>query len=126
MNQLKRLACLAVLVAAGCASRLQTPADPADAREALRGALDAWQRGDAPDALRDAAPVVHVSDPDWSAGCRLTRYHIAEGDDRSGIDLRYRVTLTFRDPKGKLVQKKTAYVVGTHPVLTVVRNDPDS
>jgi hypothetical protein len=126
MNNLTRTLPLAVLLAAGCGPRLQAPADPAQARDALRTALDAWQRGDRPDALRAASPAVHVNDPDWSAGHRLTRYQIAAGGDRAGTDLRYPVRLTFTGPKGQTVQKNTAYMVGTSPVLTVVRHDPGS
>jgi hypothetical protein len=92
----------------------------------LRTALDTWRRGDHPDALRDGSPAVHVNDPDWLAGYRLTGYQIANDGDRSGIDLAYRVVLTLRDPAGKPVQKKTEYVVGTSPVLTIVRHDRDS
>jgi hypothetical protein len=122
MKNLTRLASLAVLVAAGCGGgRLQAPADPGRAREALCSALDAWQRGDPP-----GSPAARVNDLDWSAGYRLARYQVAGYGDRDGIDLRYRVTLTLKDPKGNTVRKDTAYVVGTNPVPTVVRLDPDS
>ena len=122
MKNLTRLVPLAVLLAAGCGGgRLQAPADPGRAREALCAALDAWQRGEPP-----GAPAVRVNDPDWSAGYRLTRYQLASAGDRDGIDLRYRVTLTLRDPTGKTVRKATNYVVGTSPVPTVVRLDSDS
>jgi hypothetical protein len=126
MNKLTRILPLAVLLAAGCGPGLQAPADPARAKDALRATLDAWQRGDRPDALRTAAPAVHVNDPDWSAGHRLRRYQIAGEGGRSGVEMRYPVRLTLTGPKGQAVRKDTAYVVGTSPVLTVVRNDPDS
>jgi hypothetical protein len=126
MNHVTRTLALAGLLAAGCGPGLQTPAGPDQARDALRTALDAWQRGDRPDALRAASPAVHVRDPDWAAGRRLTQYQIAGDGGRSGVDLRYTVRLTLTGPKGKAVQKDTAYVVGTSPALTVVRNDPDS
>jgi hypothetical protein len=126
MTKLTRALPLAVLLAAGCGPGLQAPADPERAREALQTVLDAWQRGDRPEALRTASPAVHVNDPDWSAGRRLTRYQIAADGVRSGVDLRYTVRLTLAGPRGQAVRKDTAYVVGTSPVLTVVRNDPDS
>jgi hypothetical protein len=126
MNTLIRILPLAVLLAAGCGRGLPAPAGPDQARGALRAALDAWQRGDRPDALRTASPAVHVKDPDWSAGHRLTRYQIAGDGERAGIDLRYAVRLTLSGPRGQAVHKNTAYVVGTSPVLTVVRNDPGS
>jgi hypothetical protein len=126
MNTLRRILPLGVLLAAGCGPGLPAEADPGLARDALRNVLDAWQRGDRPEALRAASPAVHVNDPDWSAGRRLARYEIAGEGGRSGVDLRYAVRLTLTDPNGRAVRKDTAYVVGTSPVLTVVRNDPDS
>jgi hypothetical protein len=126
MNMLKSTLPLAVLLAAGCGPGLPAEADPAQARGALRSVLDAWQRGDRPEALRAASPAVHVNDPDWTAGHRLTRYEIAGDGGRSGVELRYPVRLTLTGPKGQAVRKDTAYVVGTSPVLTVVRNDPES
>jgi hypothetical protein len=102
------------------------PPDPDQARDALRTALDAWQHGSPPAALRDAAPAVHVNDPDWAAGCRLTSYQFTGAGDRAGVELCYRVKLTLRDPKGQVVRKDTTYFVGTRPVMTVVRHDSDS
>jgi hypothetical protein len=117
---------LVLLLAAGCGPRPHPLADPGQAREALRTALDTWQRGSPPDALAAVAPPVHVRDRDWSAGCRLTGYQLAGDGDRAGIELCYRVTLTLRDPTGKVVRKDTTYLVGTSPVVTVVRHDSDS
>jgi hypothetical protein len=126
MKTRTRILSLVLLLTAGCGPRLQAPADPGQARDALCTVLDAWQHGRPPASLRGAAPAVHVNDPDWSAGYRLTGYQLAGDGARAGIDLRYRVTLTLRDPKGKAVRKDTAYLVGTNPVLTVVRHDSDS
>jgi hypothetical protein len=126
MNKLIRTSLLAVLLASGCGTHLQAPADPDQARDALRTALDAWQRGDRPDSLAGAGQGVQVNDPDWSEGCRLTRYDIAGDGKRAGIDLRYQVTLTLTDSNGNRVRKDAVYVVGTSPVLSVVRYDPGS
>jgi hypothetical protein len=126
MKHLTRTLPLAVLLAGCGGPALQAPADPARARQALRTALDAWQQGGQPGSLKSGSPAVHVSDQDWSAGYRLTRYQIAEDGQRAGVDLRYRVALTLLAPRGQTVHKDTAYLVGTSPVLTVVRLDPDS
>jgi hypothetical protein len=127
MNHLTATLGLAALLVAGCGGpSLQAPADPARARAALCAALDAWQRGDTLDSLKGSMPAVQVSDQDWSAGYRLTRYQLAPDGTRVGIDLRYQVTLTLRDVQGKTGHRNTAYVVATSPVLTVVRHDPGS
>jgi hypothetical protein len=127
MNNLKRLLPLGAFLMLGCGGpSLQEPADPGRAREVLQTVLDAWQRGETPDSVRAASPAIHVNDPDWQAGCRLTRYRITADGGRAGIDLRYPVTLTLRNPSGQTIQKNTTYLVGTSLLLTVVRHDPES
>jgi hypothetical protein len=124
MNQLNKLLVLTVLLAAGCgAPSLQEPAEPTQAREALRIVLDAWQRGDTLDAVRSTAPAVQVNERDWTAGCRLARYQIVSDGARAGTDLRFRVVLTLRQSNGKTIRKNTTYMVGTSPALTVHRDD---
>ncbi len=115
-----------LLALAGCANQLPPQADPARGREALTTVLETWARGGAPGDLKKASPAVVASDPDWEDGCKLIKYEIAPADGRAGVDLRVGVMLTLKSPKGKTVQRNTFYVISTHPVLTVVRNDPDS
>ncbi len=127
MNKRNTLLPFAVLLVAGCGDpSLQAPAEPTQAREALRTVLDAWQRGDALDSLRSGSPAVRVNEPDWAAGCRLTRYQIVSNGDRAGIDIRFPVVLTLQQPNGKTLRKNAAYMVGTSPALTIVRHDPQS
>jgi hypothetical protein len=126
MNKLIRILPLAALLAVGCGKGLQAQADPDQARQALCTVLDAWQRGDAPDSLRTASPAVHAKDLDWSAGYRLARYQVASEGGRAGTDLRYAAMLTLQDGRGRTFLRNAAYTVGTSPVLTVVRQDPES
>jgi hypothetical protein len=127
MNKPKPIYFCMLLLAAGCGGpSLQAPADSGQARQALCTTLDAWKRGKSVESLRGASPAVQVNDPDWPAGYRLTNYQVADQEARHGIDLRYRVALTLKDPKGRIVRRNTTYTVGTNPVLTVVRNDPES
>lgn len=127
MNKPNHLYLCIALFAAGCGGpSLQTPADSGQARQALCTTLDAWKRGDSVESLRGASPAVQVNDPDWPAGYRLTDYQVADQEARHGTDLRYHVALTLKDPNGRIVRKNTTYIVGTNPVPTVVRNDPES
>jgi hypothetical protein len=127
MSTLKRTLLLVAFLAVGCGGpSLQEPAESTQARQALCAALDAWQRGEQLDSLRAASPAVHVKDPDWPAGFRLMNYQVAADGDRLGIDLRYRVALTLKDPRGRTIRRNTTYMVGTSPVCTVVRHDPES
>lgn len=124
MKKRSKLAFLAVLVAAGCGPpSLQEETDPAQAREGLRTALDAWQRGESPDALRSASPAIQAADHDWTAGTRLKGYQIVSDGKRAGIEMSFRVVLTLQQPNGKTIRKNVAYTVGTRPALTVHRED---
>jgi hypothetical protein len=115
---------LLAALAAGCGGRLSPPAhaDPAQARDALRAALDAWKRGEAPDALKGRRPPVMVIDPEWRGGFRLADFQIQD-DAPSGADLRCRVVLTLADGQGRAWPKAAVYDVGTSPAVTVSREE---
>ena len=120
-----RLLPLALLAAgAGCErpNVPPPPADPAAARDALRAALDAWQKGEAADALKERRPPVYVVDTDWRSGRRLLGYQLL-GDDPRGADLRCGVVLSLADGRGRPVKQAAFYGVGTSPALTVVREE---
>ena len=85
----------------------------------LCAALDAWQKGDAADALKERRPPVYVVDTDWRSGRRLLGYQLL-GDDPRGSDLRCGVVLSLDDGRGRPVKQAAVYGVGTSPVLTVV------
>jgi hypothetical protein len=109
------------LCSAGCSQQKPSRADPEQAREALRVALDGWKSGESLDSLRSAKPSIQVADPDWSAGATLVRYEIAEGEKHSGYDLHIAVTLWTKVGSGREKKQKATYAVGTSPGLAVVR-----
>jgi len=111
----------ALAVAAGCA-RPPAPADPVQAREALRAALDAWQKGEPAQSLQHGRPAVIVVDYEWRNGYRLAGYQV-EGDEPFAAGLRCRVALALTDPHGRPVRKPAVYTVGTSPVVTVTREE---
>jgi hypothetical protein len=113
---------LALFVVFGCRGQPPAPADPERAREVLRQALDAWQRGDTPESLKQRDPAIVANDPEWSSGTRLLNYKV-DGDGLLGAELRCPVTLSVQTKNGKTVQKKAVYYIGTTPVLTVVREE---
>jgi len=117
------VAVAAGLVILGCGRQTPPqPADPARAREALKAALDAWQKGEPAEALHDRRPPVRVIDPEWRSGRRLVGYRLQD-DQPLGGDLRCQLLLSLKDANGKAVQKKAVYSVGTSPALTVVREE---
>jgi hypothetical protein len=118
--------CLPAIVAltalGGCGSATPQGADQDAARAALQTALDAWKRGDTPDALSKAEPPIQVSEWQWRSGAKLVRYEIAKGDRPVGADLRCPVQLWFEGARGKAARESTEYNVSTHPALTVSRS----
>jgi hypothetical protein len=88
----------------------------------LRVALDTWKKGAAPGSLKEGEPSIQIVDHQWRSGYQLIRYQV--GNDRPlGANLRCQVQLALKNPKGKSLQKKAVYSVGTSPVLTVVREE---
>jgi hypothetical protein len=111
-----------VLVGGGCNKHPPAPADPDQARDALRQALDAWQRGETAESLQNSQPPVRVFDEDWRGGRQLVRYKLG-ADQLVGADLRCCVELWLRDRGGQSVQKKAVYSVATNPALTIVHEE---
>jgi hypothetical protein len=130
MKQLRRafrvwaflLAC-ALFALAGCSGPSRPiPADSVQAREALRLALDSWQKGVVADSLKQGQPPIQVVDHQWRSGYQLVRYQLGS-DGQLGTNLRCQVQLALKNPKGKVLNKKAIYSVGTSPVLTVSREE---
>jgi hypothetical protein len=113
---------LAAVLSLGCRGKPQA-ADPDRAREALRQALDAWQKGESPESLKGRSPSLTVADSRWAKGYRLLSYKLADKDQPSGYDLQMSATLVLQDPSGKESQEKALYSVSTHPSLVVVRTE---
>lgn len=99
-----------------------TPADPAQARDALKATLDSWKAGEQPESMRQRKPAVVVVDHEWTDGYRLLDYEMGAEQALAG-NLRCNVVMVLRNPSGQTVRKKAAYSVGTSPVLTVHRED---
>ena len=122
---LRAAACFVVAaLAAGCGGRTSPPA-PADAtaaRGALHAALDAWQQGEAADAMKSRRPAIYVNDPEWRAGRRLLAYEVRD-DAPFGADLRCRVVLSLADDAGRPYAEAAVYAVGTSPAVTVAREE---
>jgi hypothetical protein len=108
-------------VGLGCRGHPPAPANPERGREALQLVLDAWQKGDTLESLKQRDRSIVAIDPEWSSGARLIAYKV-ESDGLIGAEVRCQVTLSVLK-NGKTVRKKAVYNVGTSPVLTVVREE---
>jgi hypothetical protein len=105
---------------AGCSS--PKPAEPAAARKTLQGAFDAWKEGKAQEAYSRSSSV-HIADDRWAGGYKLLDYDIASGEEVSGYDLNFRVTLNLEDPKGKTIKETASYKVAMSPKRVIIRNE---
>jgi hypothetical protein len=115
--------CLLLLIAApGCRRQARgKPADPAQGRDALKTALEAWKKGDSVESLASAIPSITVADQRWQDRYKLVRYELADDDKVVGYDLQCRTTLWLKSPDGKEFQEKAVFSVSTNPRLVVVR-----
>jgi len=118
-------ALLTLATLAGCADSPPAPADPGRAREALPTALDAWKRGDRPDALTSSRPPVRVLDRDWSEGSTLAGYEVKGDGHPLGHNIQQTVALDLKTPRGKAVKKTVNYVISPGDPPTVARQDID-
>jgi hypothetical protein len=103
---------LAALLGPGCGKGPPTP-PPARAEALVERFLDAWSRGESPDAFAGPDKPVQATDPDWKAGCRLLSFLSIEASPgpEAPDHFRCRVALSLRDPKGKRVDKEVVYDV---------------
>ncbi len=117
---------LASLPLSGCSGYSQArPVDAPRAREALKIALDHWRKGEDPKSLESSSTPMVAQDFEWAQGAKLIDYQIVNDGKEEDANLRVQVKLTLRNPgkdKGKPVEKKAWYVVGTSPSLTVFRD----
>jgi hypothetical protein len=111
-----------VLLFAGCQG--DTPpavADADKARTALKTALDTWVKGGTIAELKNGSPTIVVSDPDWEAGKKLTKYSVDPTDKHAGIDLLVKVTLTLTSTDGKPQDKTVNFTVSLGSQTVVLR-----
>jgi hypothetical protein len=100
------------------------PIDPAAARVALQTALEAWQQGDEPAALRSAEPAIHVADEQWLFGGKLQEFTILDEGAPQGTQVRFRVRLSTVDAgRSAAAAREVAYLVTPGSVLSIIRDD---
>ncbi len=117
------LGMLAVFMNSGCSGPARASAvDAPRAREALKTALDHWKSGDDLKSLQDSGGPLVAQDFEWAAGAKLLDYEILN-ERNEEANLRFQVKIKLGPQgKGKAVEKKASYVVGTSPSVTVFRD----
>jgi len=117
--------CLTVFVSLGfnaCSSRQLGGLDENLAAESLKRVLDSWRRGETMESLKQQSPSIIVNDPAWAEGRKLTDYKLKDAGKSDGRNLHCTVELFFAG-SGADARQSVTYIVGTHPVITVFRDN---
>jgi len=100
-------------------STLPGSSDPAQAKQSLANALDAWRSGAKPDSVSGAI----VSDEEWAGGIQLLNYELQDDAKPHGNSIRQKATLEVRGPGGNGLRKTALYQISTNPRVTISRSD---
>jgi hypothetical protein len=110
---------VACLVASGCEQTARDLSlDQDKAHQACEAFLTAWKDGKKVEELK---PDIIGRDYAWDAGDQLVAFGFLPGEKNDGTNLHMPVELTLKSAKGKESKSKVIYVVGTSPVVTVIR-----
>jgi ligand-binding SRPBCC domain-containing protein len=92
-------------------------------RASLETGLQAWQKGERPDALQKLTPPLHFRDEDWMKGMRLTAWEITSTNGSvSDLTPRYEVVLSLLDRNGKKIQRQVVYQIERKETIAIVRH----
>jgi hypothetical protein len=117
---------LGVLILQGCdGGSLPPEPDESQALPILTAALDAWKRGETPDAVAAGSPPVRVIDHEWQVGWTLLGYEVQGEPLKTGLSVRQSVALQLKTPKGKPAKKTVNYLINTGPQPVITREDLD-
>jgi hypothetical protein len=90
-------------------------------RQAVMAALDSWKTNDPPEKLKSLPDPV-----DFSEELRLTHtlsdYSVGKVDSTDKDVIRYTVTLTLKDRKGKVSEREAVYAVSLRTPVVVARD----
>ena len=98
------------------------PVNQSAAREACQAFLEAWKGGKTTEELK---PKISGADYVWASGQKLVSFEILPEEINNGTSLRVSTLLVLKDSKGRESKSNVSYTVGTSPVITVIRDEPD-
>src|SRR5215207_5629258 len=118
---LSMIVLLGLFFAVGCGGQKGVSADPDKARAILKEGLEAWQKGETPEALKMRTNII-MADKRWTNGDQLVSFEIPNESDMLGFDWQCKVKTVTKNKDGKQKEEKATYCVSTAPNLVVVRN----
>jgi hypothetical protein len=110
-----------VAAVVGCGARTYPDANPTEATDILRMALDAWKKGETPESLHQRQPPIYFNEPEHKAGTKLIDYKMEGSPGMYGRQVRCMVSLTLESKGGKKTEKDIPYLVDTTPNNVIAR-----
>ena len=125
MKTLVAIATIGLLALAGCSGTNSLPpeTDAARGREILKAVLDAWAAGKTMEDVNNGSSSIVARDPDWKAGHKLTKYEVADGDERKGVDLVLSVKLFVSKAGDTPQEKNVKFTVGIGSSTVCMRQE---
>jgi hypothetical protein len=91
-------------------------------RQALGACLDAWKRGETPDKLRTRPEPIEFTEEWPRSGVKLLDYQILGSEHTDAETMRYTVTLSVQDRRGKKEDRRVTYAVALRSPIAVGRD----
>ncbi|MBX3442925.1 MAG: hypothetical protein KF774_11005 [Planctomyces sp.] len=108
------------LCSAGCEKTARDlHLDEVLAHESCEKFLTAWKDGRSADELK---PAIIGRDYAWDAGDKLIAFEVQPDVFNDGTNLHIPVKLSLESKSGQASTSNVVYVVGTSPVITVIRD----
>ena len=107
-------------LAAGC-SQKHSSADAERGEKALTAALDSWKNNQPPARLKSLPDPVEYTD-ELQLSHRLLDYTVGHSDRTDPEVIRYPVTLTLQDRKGKPVDRAVVFIVALKSPIVIARD----
>jgi hypothetical protein len=98
-------------------------ADPLEAGESLKIALEAWKSGAKSNELSALEPAILMVDPDWNAGAGLVDFVADQPARLAGYDVVMPVRLTLKTGKGRKISRTAVYSISTKPQNLIIRQE---
>jgi hypothetical protein len=116
-----RLLVVLLPLVAGCGGRAPHPRETVErGRLAVEAAPESWKRGESVSRLKALPETEEFTDDDRTAGRRPLDYRLLRTDPAV---IRYTVTLTLQDRRGRRSEREVTYSVALKSP-TVVARDP--
>jgi hypothetical protein len=111
---------VALLLGVGCSSG-RPAAEVERGRQAVVAALDGWKANEPPAQLKALSDPVEFTDEQRTTHA-LVDYTLGKVDASDKEVIRYAVTLTLRDRKGKVTEREVVYAVALKTPVVVARD----